>query len=46
MRWYLRAELEDFLARGGVRVPAIHGDFDGAPLADGSPETVVFAERT
>jgi len=44
MRWYLRAELEHLLARGGFRVAAIHGDFGGAPLVDGSPEMVVCAE--
>jgi SAM-dependent methyltransferase len=45
MRWYLRAELEHLLARGGFRITAIHGDFAGAPLVDGSPEMVVFAEH-
>jgi SAM-dependent methyltransferase len=45
MRWYLRAELIHLLARTGFRVQAIFGDFDGSPLADGSPEQVVCAER-
>jgi SAM-dependent methyltransferase len=46
MRWYVRAELVHLLARAGLRLTAIHGDFDGAPLADGSPEMVVFAEAS
>lgn len=45
MRWYVRAELLHLLARGGFRLQSIYGDFDGAPLADGSPEQVVCAER-
>lgn len=45
MRWYLRAELLHLLARSGFRVQAIYGDFDRAPLTDGSPEQVVCAER-
>jgi streptomycin 6-kinase len=43
MRWYVRAELVHLLGRGGFRVTAIDGDFDGAPLA-GSPEMVVHAQ--
>ena len=45
MRWYVRAELIHLLARSGLRVQAIYGDFDRSPLADGSPEQVVCAER-
>ncbi|MFN2400656.1 MAG: class I SAM-dependent methyltransferase [Gemmatimonadaceae bacterium] len=45
MRWYVRTELLHLLARGGFRLQSIYGDFDGAPLADGSPEQVVCAER-
>jgi len=45
MRWYLPAELVHLLARAGLRVDQIAGDFDGAPLADGSPEIVIVAER-
>jgi hypothetical protein len=43
MRWYLRAELIHLLARAGFRVQSILGDFDGSPLADGSPEQIVRA---
>jgi len=46
MRWYVPAELVHLLGRGGFRVTAIDGDFDGAPLADGSPEMVVHAEAS
>lgn len=45
MRWYLRAELLHLLARSGFRLQAMYGDFDRAPLTDGSPELVVCAER-
>lgn len=45
MRWYGPAELIHLLARAGFRVVAAHGGFDGSPLADGSPEQVVLAER-
>jgi SAM-dependent methyltransferase len=45
MRWYLPAELTHLLARAGFRVTAIHGDLEGGPLTDASPELIVFAER-
>ena len=45
MRWYLRAELEHLLARAGLRIEAVHGDFDRRPLADESPEMIVIAAR-
>jgi SAM-dependent methyltransferase len=45
MRWFVRAELVHLLARGGFRLTSIFGGFDGSPLADGSPEMVVCAER-
>jgi SAM-dependent methyltransferase len=41
MRWYLRWELEHLLARAGLEVVTIHGDFDEAPLTDDAPEMVV-----
>jgi SAM-dependent methyltransferase len=44
MRWFLRAELVHLLARVGLRVRAVLGDFDGSPLTDGAPEQVVIAE--
>lgn len=45
MRWFLRAELVNLLARGGFRVRSIYGDFDRSPLTDESKELVVCAER-
>lgn len=45
MRWFGRAELEHLLARGGFRVAAVHGDWEGGPLTDASPEQIVLAER-
>ena len=45
MRWYMRAELEHLLARCGLRVDAVFGDFDGSALTDESPEQVVVATK-
>jgi SAM-dependent methyltransferase len=45
MRWYLRAELVHLLARVGLIVREIHGDFDRSALTDTSPEQVVVAEK-
>jgi SAM-dependent methyltransferase len=43
MRWFLRAELEHLVARGGLRVDKMYGDFARGPLVEGSPEQIVFA---
>jgi len=40
MRWYHRYELEHLLARAGLRIEALHGDFSGSPLEDSSAEMV------
>ena len=45
MRWYTRAEIEHLLARTGFALRQVYGDYDSAPLTDGSPEMVVVAER-
>jgi hypothetical protein len=45
MRWFLRAELVHLLARAGLRVSSMYGDFDRSLLADKSPEQIVCAER-
>jgi SAM-dependent methyltransferase len=45
MRWFLRAELVNLLARAGFSVSSIYGDFDRSPLTDRSPEQIVCAER-
>ena len=44
MRWFLRAEIEHLLARGGFVVQAIYGSFDRSPLIEGSAEQIVCAE--
>ena len=44
MRWFLRAELEHLVARAGLKLVAIHGDFNRGPLVDGAPEQIVVAE--
>ena len=43
MRWFLRAELEHLLARAGMRVTNVYGDFDRSAYADASPELIVEA---
>jgi SAM-dependent methyltransferase len=45
MRWFLRAELVNLLARSGFQVRSIYGDFDRSQLTDKSPEQIVCAER-
>lgn len=44
MRWFLPAELQHLLARAGLRVRDVYGDFARGPLVDGAPEQVVVAE--
>jgi SAM-dependent methyltransferase len=46
MRWFLPAELRHLLARVGLRVREIYGDFARGPLVDGCPEQVVIAEAS
>jgi SAM-dependent methyltransferase len=43
MRWFYRFELEHVLARAGLAVEALYGDFDRSPLADDSPEMIFLA---
>lgn len=45
MRWYLPAELRHLLARAGLRVREMYGDFARGPLVDGAPEQVMVAQR-
>ena len=45
MRWYLLAELEHLLARGGFRLEAAYGNFDRSPLTEASPEMILSAVR-
>lgn len=44
MRWYMRAELEHLLARAGLRLANVYGDFDRSAYGEASPEIVVEAE--
>lgn len=44
MRWYHRFELEHLLARCGLRVAALYGDFRWGSLTDDSGEMIVVAE--
>jgi hypothetical protein len=43
LRYFFRYEVEHLLVRGGFRVESLYGDFDGRPLADGSPEMIFVA---
>ena len=43
MRWYLRAELEHLLARAGLRIESVFGNFDRSAHGDASPEMIVTA---
>jgi len=40
LRYFFRYEVEHLLARCGFRVEALHGNFDGSPLGDNSPEMI------
>lgn len=44
LRWFLRDELTHLLARAGLRVSAMYGDFDRSTLTDASPDIIVVAE--
>lgn len=44
LRFLSEAELVGLLAEAGLRVQAIHGDWDGGPLTDAAKSIVVVAE--
>lgn len=44
-RYYYRFELEHLLARAGLRVEVIYGNFDGSPFGDDSLEMIFVAKR-
>ncbi|MGH7321062.1 MAG: class I SAM-dependent methyltransferase [Candidatus Rokuibacteriota bacterium] len=46
MRWYHRFELEHLLARCGLRVIELYGDFRRRPFADGAGEMVFVARAS
>lgn len=41
MRWFFRFELEHLLARAGLVIEALYGDFDRRPFEGDSPEIVL-----
>ena len=43
LRYFFRYEVEHLLSRCGFRVEALHGNFDGSPLGDNSPEMIFVA---
>ncbi len=45
MRWFWRQEMEHLLARCGLRVQSVYGNFDRSPLTDASPDMIFVAER-
>ena len=45
MRWFFRYELEHALARAGLAVETIYGDFDRSPLRADSPDYIFIARH-
>ncbi len=43
-RYFFRYEVEHLLARAGLEIIDLFGDFDKSPLTDDSPEMIVVAE--
>jgi SAM-dependent methyltransferase len=46
MRWFFRYELEHALARAGLALEALYGDFDRSDFRDDSPEMVFVAKSS
>jgi len=46
IRYFFRYEVEHLLARAGMRLQALYGDFERSPLRDDSPEMIFVAEKT
>lgn len=44
LRYFFRYEVEHLLARCGLRVKALYGNFDRTPLEDSSPEMIYVAQ--
>ncbi|MHC4970860.1 MAG: class I SAM-dependent methyltransferase [Planctomycetota bacterium] len=44
MRWFHRYELEHALARAGLEIEALYGDFDRSAFRDDSPEMIFVAK--
>ena len=45
LRYFFRYEVEHLLARAGLQLNAVYGNFDCSPLAADSPEMIFVAER-
>lgn len=45
LRYFFRYEVEHLLARAGLRLTALYGNFDRSPLAGDSPEMIFVAEK-
>lgn len=46
LRYFFRYEVEHLLARAGLRVAAVYGNFDKTPLRDDSAEMIFVAEAS
>lgn len=44
-RYFFRHELEHLLARCGLKIVDLFGNYDKSPLMDDSPEMVFVAEK-
>jgi SAM-dependent methyltransferase len=44
MRYFFRYEVEHLLARCGMRLVELYGDYDRSPLGDNSPDMIFVAE--
>lgn len=45
LRYFFRYEVEHLLARAGLRLKALYGNFDRSPLAGDSPEMIFVADK-
>jgi len=45
LRYYYRFEVDHLLARAGLRVAALYGDYDRSPFGDASPDMIYVAEK-
>jgi SAM-dependent methyltransferase len=45
LRYFFRYEVEHLLARAGLRLAELRGDFAGSPLQDDSPDMIFMAEK-
>ncbi len=45
LRYYYRFEVEHLLARAGLRLAALYGDYDRSPFGDDSPDMIFVGEK-